>query len=170
MGDSRYDKQSAYTSAYALMQMGVMPNAELLSQAGITTLEAQEYIRQVTAQLKRSTGTASAGGGSPSGDARWDSLVTRMQAGDYSAAEEIKRLYGVDDAWLKQNFQNYTPVLSEGADINARTEAYLRDLQLYVQGGRIAWIAQIEKDYQQGNISLELMNAVRSRLGLGAAA
>lgn len=85
------DKETAYNQALDFMAMGVMPSADLLAKAGISTAEAQTYVNRVIAEMNK-VGSSGGGGGSKKSSGSGSKKTTGSAQEDFTPLNSVDQL------------------------------------------------------------------------------
>lgn len=85
------DKETAYNQALDFMAMGIMPSADLLAKAGISTTEAQTYVNRVIAEMNK-VGSSGGGGGSKKSSGSGSKKTTGSAQEDFTPLNSVDQL------------------------------------------------------------------------------
>ena len=99
ISDNRYENETAYNRALQLLQAGIMPGSDVLTQAGLTASQAAGIL------ANRTTNKSSGGSSGGSGGRRVSSSGGGSQdyAGLYKAAQES----GYPKSFISNNYKKY---------------------------------------------------------------
>ena len=99
ISDNRYENETAYNRALQLLQAGIMPGSDVLTQAGLTASQAAGIL------ANRTTSKSSGGSSGGSGGRRVSSSGGGSQdyAGLYKAAQES----GYPKSFISNNYKKY---------------------------------------------------------------
>lgn len=153
-------RQNAYTLAMTMLQLGQMPEAQLLTQAGISGETARQILAGIQSQSSGSY-SGSSGGGYSSGGGSYSSGTGSEETG---ASEGISG--GTD---------GNTPTLTSPSQLSAAGQQYYRDIinsSKYARSKEDQYAAmeslfeKITQDYNAGHLTLEEKNYLASLWGV----
>lgn len=171
ISDNRYENETAYNRALQLLQAGIMPGSDVLTQAGLTASQAAGIL------ANRSKGSSGGSGGrrvsSPSGG-------SQDYAGLYKAAQESGypksfisnnyKKYGFTSATgLYDGYQSWESDDGAGDDMDFKTRVLnnMKDVVSKNGGLNSAQISQL-KNYVAGHMLTEdEVNEILDALGYG---
>ena len=87
VSDDRYASETAYNRVTDLLAMGIMPDSTLLTQAGMTTSQAQNYLASLAAKKATSSSRSSGSSGSKSSRSKNNDGYNRKSKSDASVGD-----------------------------------------------------------------------------------
>lgn len=130
--NQQFGVEQAYRNAMNLLQMGVMPDESVLSSAGMTSLEAQNYIDRVRQQEAAAAAAAAAKGKGSGGGSKYDvnGIYDAMSTSSDPYLYLMSRYkdYGITASAANQVWDNYVARLEQAFDGGDRSQAVIDGL------------------------------------------
>ena len=173
ISDNRYENETAYNRALQLLQAGIMPGSDVLTQAGLTASQAAGILANRTKSSGGSGGRrVSSSGGGGGGSQDYTGLYKAAQESGYpkSFISNNYKKYGFTSATgLYDGYQSWENEDGTGYDTDFKTRVLnnMKDVVSKNGGLTSAQISQL-KNYVAGHMLTEdEVNEILDALGYG---
>lgn len=172
ISDNRYESETAYNRALQLLQAGIMPGSDVLTQAGLTASQAAGILANRTTS-KSSGGSGGRRVSSPSGGGQdYAGLYKAAQESGYpkSFISNNYKKYGFTSATgLYDGYQSWESEVGAGDDMDFKTRVLnnMKDVVSKNGGLNSAQINQLKTYVLWHTLTEEDVNEILDALGYG---